>query len=114
MRTLVMLLACCVSLAARADDGCPANMNKAKAEMMVSTKLVAVTNLSVPADKYVSSEPEALEIVFLSKAEDGASRVSDDGTVIFVAKDISDSDQQALIMKAFDIRLQRKFGNHCH
>ena len=88
-------------------------MKKAEADLMMSTKMIAVTNLSVPADRYVSDEPDALEVVFLSKPEDGASRVADDGSVIFIAKGISDSDQQALIVKAFDIRLQHKFGNQC-
>lgn len=88
-------------------------MNKAKADLMASTKLIAVTSLSVPADQYVSSEPEALEVVFLAKPEDGASRVTEDGSVIFVAKGIRDEDQTALIMKAFDIRLKHKFGIQC-
>jgi hypothetical protein len=79
------------------------------AQMMITTKMIAITNLSTPADKFVSDgDPDTLEVVFLSKPEDGPSRVSDDGEVVFVSPATSDSEQQALITKAFVIRWMRR------
>jgi hypothetical protein len=106
-------IACCLSLPALADDTCPDDMATAKARMMMDTHLIAVTSLSVPADEYVSKEPDALEIVFLSKSDDGSSRVSDDGNVVFLSKDASQETQQSLTSQAFDIRMKRKYPDKC-
>jgi len=94
----------------------PADMNPTQiklmqVKLMQETKLIAVMEIKVPADKYASDgDPNTLEIVFLSKPEDGASRVSDDGEVIFLTKDATDDEQQALTMKAFDIRARRRLS----
>jgi hypothetical protein len=71
---------------------------------------VVVTQLSVPAREYKGDgDPNTLEIVFLTKKSDGPSRVSDDGEVIFLYK-ASDSTQQQLISRAFEIRIARAAG----
>lgn len=58
-----------------------------KLQLMKSTKVIAVMGLSVPADKFVSDgDPDTLQIVFMSKPEDGPSHVSDDGEVIFLSR----------------------------
>jgi hypothetical protein len=83
-----------------------------KVELMTSTKIAAVTELSVPASEYKSDgDPETLEIVFLSRKKDGPNRVSEDGEVIFLYK-ASGKKQQALIDLAFEIRARRALSEH--
>jgi hypothetical protein len=108
-----IVFGCFLPGVALADDTCPADMGAAKTQLTLDTRLIAVTNLSVPADEYVSKEPDALEIVFLSKPEDGGSRVSDDGNVVFLSKDASETTQQDLTSQAFDIRMKRQYPAKC-
>jgi hypothetical protein len=92
--------------AANADDTA-----QAKAHLMETTKVVAVMGLSVPAEKYASDgDPNTLEIVFLSKPEDGPSHVSDDGEVIFQSPNATEKEQSTLIGQAFDLKLQRRLA----
>lgn len=78
-----------------------------KVELMQTTKIAAVAELSVPSREYPSDgDPETLEVVFLDNKKEGPSRVSDDGEVIFLYK-ASDRKQQALIDQAFEIRARR-------
>jgi hypothetical protein len=75
--------------------------------ILTQTKVVVVTELSVPASEYKGDgDPNNLEIVFLTKKADGPSRVSDDGKVIFLYK-ASEKTQQELIARAFEIRIAR-------
>ena len=88
-----------------ADD-----LRQLKLKLMIETKMIAVTELTVPANEYQSDgDAETLEVVFLAKRKDGPNRVSDDGEVIFLYN-ASDKQQQALIEKAFDIRARRKLS----
>jgi len=78
-----------------------------RTRILTETKMNVVTELSVPASEFKGDgDPSTIEIVFLTKKEDGPSRVSDDGEVIFLYK-ASDKTQQKLITKAFEIRLAR-------
>jgi hypothetical protein len=107
------LLACVLFTSASAADPSVDDIRQLKIHLMVTTKIIAVTSIAVPADKYVSDgDPDTLELVFLSKPEDGPSRVSDDGEVIFIQPGASDQEQQYLINKAFDIRVQRYLKSH--
>jgi hypothetical protein len=106
LRLLIGLLLCSsLAVAAEPDS---ATITKKKIELMETTSVAAVTKLSVPAREYKSDgDPDTLEIVFLEKKEDGPSRVSDDGEVVFLYK-ASDRKQQALIDQAFETRALRK------
>jgi hypothetical protein len=74
--------------------------------ILKQTKVV-VTQLAGPAKEYKGDgDPNTLEIVFLTKASDGPSRVSDDGEVIFLYK-ATENTQQQLISRAFEIRIAR-------
>jgi len=78
-----------------------------KGQLMQTTQIAAVTELTVPSREYKSDgDPETLEVVFLDSKKDGPSRVSEDGEVIFLYK-ASDRKQQALIDRAFEIRARR-------
>ncbi len=89
-----------------------AEINQLKIKLMQETKLIAVMEINGPADKYLSDgDPNSLEIVFLSKPEDGPSRVSDDGEVIFLSENVTDEEQQTLTAKAFDIRAMRQLSS---
>ena len=81
--------------------------NQCKARLMETTKLVAVEGDAV-ANFAPDSDPDSLEVVFLTKPEQGKSRVSDDGQVIFINNATSD-EQQALTLQAFDIRVKQGF-----
>ena len=54
------------------------------------------------------SDPATLEIVVLAKPSDGPVKVSDDGEVIFVHKDTSDSVQQSLFTTAFYLKAKAR------
>jgi hypothetical protein len=104
------ILACCIGIAATAK---PSGNDAAQLtlQFMKTTKLVAVADFSGPPDKFVpDKDPNSLQIVFLAKPEFGPSRVSDDGEVIFLSPDATDKEQQNLIGKAFDIRVQRRLA----
>jgi hypothetical protein len=108
MRLTAIAIALCSAelTVAKADDAA-----QLKIKLMQTTTVNAVMELSVPADKFVSDgNPDTLEIVFMSKPEDGPSHVSDDGEVIFLSPSVTDAEQSALIGKAFDIRVQRRLA----
>lgn len=81
--------------------------NQCEIRLMAATKLIAVTGDAV-ANFKPDSDPNTLEIVFLTKPDQGKSRVSDDGQVIYV-NNTSDDEQQALILQAFDTRAKLGF-----
>jgi hypothetical protein len=112
MEIAVMRIICLVIAAMLAQPAQAANKTIPAgdlAKLMAETKVVAVTELPVPASEYKSDgDPETLEIVFLKSAGDGSSRVSDDGEVIFHRDDENDDDVQKLIVDAFGIRAVRR------
>ena len=77
------------------------------------TLLIAVTNFTGPAKSFVEdNDPNTLQIVFLQKAEQGDSHVSDDGEVVFLSPGASEAVQQELIDAAFDLRYQKRVVDH--
>jgi hypothetical protein len=78
-----------------------------KLRLMQSTKLAAVAGEAV-TNFAPDTDPSTLEIVFLSKPDQGKNRVSDDGQVIYL-NNPTDEEQQALIGQAFDIRMKLGF-----
>ncbi len=78
-----------------------------KVRLMETTKMNAISGDAV-GSFVPDSDPDTLEVVFLSEPEQGKSRVSDDGQVIFVNAPTNE-EQQALINQAFDIRVKLGF-----
>jgi hypothetical protein len=106
IRSFVVGLALFASVVMAAEPD-SASIAKKKVEVMENTKISMRTKLPVPAHEYKSDgDPETLEIVYLEKKEDGPSRVSDDGEVVFLYK-ASDRKEQALTDQAFEIRARR-------
>jgi len=81
--------------------------NQCKVRLMTTTNMIAVEGDAV-ANFMPDSDPDSLEIVFLTKPEQGKSHVSDDGQVIFLNGATGD-EQQALTLQAFDIRVKQGF-----
>jgi hypothetical protein len=81
--------------------------NECKVRLMETTKLIAVVGDAV-AHFAPDSDPDSLEVVFLTKPEQGKSRVSDDGQVIYINNATGD-EQEALTLQAFDIRVKLGF-----
>ena len=93
-----------------AAEPVPKALHDLMVKLMVETKVIAVPSITVPASQYKSGgDPNTLEIVLLTKKGDGPSRISDDGEVIFLYK-ASDSEQSALIARAFEIRARRRLA----
>ena len=89
---------------AHAADPTADEVRKLQVKLMIETQVVAVTELKGPASEYKSDgDPNTLELVFLENKQDGPSRVSDDGEVIFLYK-ASQKEQQKLIGQAFRTR----------
>jgi hypothetical protein len=115
MKTLAasIVLICALMTGAAVAERTADDIRQLKIHLMMTTKTIAVPNLSVPADKYVpDGDPDTLEVVFLTKPEGGPSRVTDDGEVIFIQHGTSEQEQQDLINKAFDIRVQNYLKTH--
>src|SRR5438128_612986 len=93
---LAVLLSC-ASAAGETEKEC-------LVRMATTTKLNAWVGDAVA--KFVpDSDPDTLEVVFLSNPEQGKSRVSDDGQVIYV-NNATDEEQEALALQAFQVRLK--------
>lgn len=93
---------------AHAADPTADELRQFQVRLMVETKIIAVAELKGRASEYKSDgDPNTLEIVFLKSKQDGPSRVSDDGEVIFLYK-ASEKEQQKLIEQAFEIRALRR------
>ena len=87
-----------------AADPTAEEVRQLQVKLMIETQVVAVTELKGPASEYKSDgDPNTLELVFLENKQDGPSRVSDDGEVIFLYK-ASQKEQQRLIEQAFRIK----------
>jgi hypothetical protein len=75
--------------------------------LVQQTKLVSV-QLSVPASEFKSNgDPNAIEVVFVAREEDGPSRVSEDGKVVFLYNP-SGQEFGDLMRKAFAIRVGKR------
>ena len=97
---------------ANAAEPSPQAQHDMVQKLMQDTKVLAVTELKVPASQYkADGDPGTLEIVALDKKSDGPSRVTDDGEVIFLNHP-SQKEHSALIAKAFDIRARRRLAGH--
>ena len=107
IRSLAIGLA--ISISAFAGEPDPNALQALMVKLMVETKVVAVELSGPAADFRPDNDPNTLEIVFLTRKQDGPSRVSDDGEVIYLYKP-SDKEQQSLINKAFEIRARRRLG----
>ena len=108
-RSILVLISFFPAVVLAADPTVEAVAAK-KIELMQSTKIAAVTELTVSSHEYKSDgDPETLEVVFLNKKADGPSRVSEDGEVIFLYR-ASDRKQQALIDQAFEVRAKRELS----
>jgi hypothetical protein len=105
-------LVICLSGLAYAAEPTADEVRQMEAKLMAQTRVVAVRDLNFPASEFKSDgDPNTLEVVFLTKKEDGPSRVSDDGEVIFLYKP-SAKEEQALIEQAFKIRALRVLKGH--
>jgi len=101
------LLALSALHAAHAQSGA----DDPRLKLVQDTLLIAVTNFTGPASTFVEDkDPNTLQIVFLQKAEQGDSHVSDDGEVVFLSPGASQTIQQELITAAFDLRVQKHFA----
>jgi hypothetical protein len=102
------LIALLLTAFAHAADPTAEQIRQLQVKLMVETKVIAVADLKGPASEYKSDgDPNTLEIVLLTNKQDGPSRVSDDGEVIFLYK-ASQKEQQKLIEQAFKIRALRR------
>lgn len=81
------------------------------ADLMINTKVSAVTGNEGPAEDYQPDEdPMTLEIVMLPKRSDDPSRVLHGGEVIVLNAKAKDKEQQKLITTAFYLKAQRKLA----
>jgi hypothetical protein len=104
MPKFLPLSALLLAALARAADPTAEEVRQLQVKLMIETQVVAVTELRGPASEYKSDgDPNTLEIVFLENKQDGPSRVSDDGEVIFLYK-ASQKEEQKLIEQAFRIK----------
>lgn len=86
-------------------------IRKLKLDMMIHAKQIAIMDYKGKVSAYTSdNDPDTLEIVFLADTSDEPGQVSADGEVIFLNKATTKPETQALINKAFDIRVQRKLA----
>jgi hypothetical protein len=98
------LSAILLAAAAHAAEPTAEQVRELQVKLMIETQVIAVPELKGPASEYKSDgDPNTLEIVFLTRKQDGPSRVSDDGEVIFLYK-ASEKEQQKLIQQAFKIK----------
>jgi len=103
------LLGLFVSVSALAGEPTTKAVQALALKLMLETQVVFVA-LSGPVSEFKPDDnPNTLQVVTLTNKNDGPSRVSDDGEVIFLYMP-SDRQQQNLITKAFEIRARRRLG----
>ena len=108
MRTAALALCGALLAVSAAHGATDEEIRKMKLDMMVGTRTIAVMDASIATFKD-DGDPGTIEIVFLSKPEDGPSHVSENGEAIFL-NGASDKEMQALTDQAFDIRVKRKLA----
>jgi hypothetical protein len=107
MAKRLLFIALGVSLSALAGEPESKDYLACFKKLVQQTKLVSV-QLSVPASEFKSDgDPNTVEVVFVTRKEDGPSRVSDDGKVVFLYNS-SGRELVDLLMRAFDIRAQAR------
>lgn len=95
------LIAILLGALAHAAEPTAEQIRQLQLKLIIETQVIAVPELKGPASEYKSDgDPNTLEIVFLTNKQDGPSRVSDDGEVIFLYK-ASQKEEQKLIAQAF-------------
>ena len=108
MSKYLPLSALLLAALACAADPTAEELRQLQIKLMIETQIVAVPEFKGTASEYKSDgDPNTLEIVFLKSKQDGPSRVSDDGEVIFLYK-ASQKEEQKLIEQAFKIRALRR------
>ena len=106
IRTVAFAIA---ALLAATQGASAEDRNAAIAKMMVDTKLIAVGDWDKPTSEFVEdNDSNSLEIVFLKAPNSEPSHVSDDGEAIFLNPNATDEEQQALTLKAFGIRYDKR------
>jgi len=109
MSKRLLLVALAISVSALAGEPDPRAVQALMLKLMQETQVVMV-ELSGPVSEFKpDDDPNTLQIVTVSRKEDGPSRVSADGEVIFLYK-ATDREEQNLITKAFEIRALRRLG----
>lgn len=110
---LITAVAVTSTVAAATDtNDCPLT-NREVADAGRNAKVILVGRIDGPASDYKSDgDVETLEVIRLT---DGMSRVSDDGQIIFLQKDLAGKEQQELLLRAFYIRavLKRNLTSVC-
>lgn len=99
-----------VAVAASADDvKISKELQESMKDIAVHAQIVSVDGTGVTVDSFhEDADPATLEIVMLAKPSDGAAQVSSDGEVIFLQKDTSDKEMQALFSKAFYLKAKAR------
>jgi hypothetical protein len=82
----------------------------AKADSVIAfllrEKIVPVEKLTVPASEFKSDgDPDTVELVLITKAEDGPSRFIEDGDVIFLRPDMPKAAMDRLMHDAQEARV---------
>ena len=92
-----------------ADDQSQAVSDMAN-KLMQTTTVLAVTDVTDPAKFVPDTDPDTLQIVYITDPKAGTNHVSDDGEAVFFFGDIGVNEQQPLIFKAFNIRAKIRLG----
>jgi hypothetical protein len=109
MSKRLLFVALGVSVSALAGEPDPKDLRACLEKAMHETKLVPV-QLSGPVSEFKPDhDPNTLEVVFMVRKEDGPSRVSDDGKVIFLYN-ASGQEFGDLVTKAFAVRWRKRCG----
>ena len=84
-------------------------LQAAMRHIAVHSNVVTVDGTGVTADTFrEDADPATLQVVMLTKASDGAAQVSGDDEAIFLHKDTSEKEQQALFTTAFYLKAKTR------
>lgn len=97
-------------VAASGEDVFGSRVSDAANQLMQTTKVIAVTNITDPAKFVPDTDPNTLQIVYIPDPSLGKNHISEDGEVIWFFGDPNVNDQQAYIFKAFEIRAKLRQG----
>jgi hypothetical protein len=105
-RSLVLMLLICdaaIPSEAPSEEG-------SRIMIMLETEIIPGKKLKGPPEEYKSDgNPKTIELVTLRPSDDGPSRVSEDGEVVFLRDPKAATNEfDALLEKAFDIRMARR------
>jgi hypothetical protein len=108
MKTTMSIAALAWAVFASSSAMAEETENQCKVRLMTTTKLVMGADTDAAGNIIPDSDPDSLQVVFLTKPEQGKSRVSDDGQMIFL-NNATEDEQEALTLKAYDIRVKLGF-----